>query len=104
MGGDTSVQEYLQRVSGYMLTGIVSEEVLFVLYGIGNNGKSTYRETVHALIGDYALAADAGLLTERKKAGGATEEIARLKGRRFVAVNETAENDHLKRGADQIYY
>ena len=95
MGGDRSLQEYLQRVSGYMLTGIVSEEVMFVLYGTGNNGKSTYRETLHALFGDYALAADAGLLTERKKAGGATEEIARLKGRRFVAVNETAENDHL---------
>ena len=93
--GDTSVQAYMQRVGGYTLTGIVSEEVLFVLYGIGSNGKSTYRETVHALMGDYALAADAGLLTERKKPGGATEEIARLKGRRFVAVNETAENDHL---------
>jgi putative DNA primase/helicase len=95
MGGDASLQDYLQRVSGYMLTGMVSEEVMFVLYGTGNNGKSTYRETLHALFGDYALAADAGLLTERKKAGGATEEIARLKGRRFVAVNETAENDHL---------
>ncbi len=94
-GGDASLQAYMQRVVGYTLTGIVSEEVLFVLYGIGSNGKSTYRETVHALLGDYALAADAGLLTERKKPGGATEEIARLKGRRFVAVNETAENDHL---------
>jgi putative DNA primase/helicase len=95
MGGDHSLLDYLQRVSGYTLTGIVSEEVLFVLYGTGNNGKSTYRETLHALFGDYALAADAGLLTERKKAGGATEEIARLKGRRFVAINKTAENDHL---------
>ena len=47
------------------------------------------------MMGDYALAADAGLLTERKTPGGATEEIARLKGRRFVAVNETAENAHL---------
>ncbi len=94
-GGDSALQAYMQRVVGYTLTGSVREEVMFVFYGTGNNGKSTYRETLHALLGDYALAADAGLLTERKKPGGATEEIARLKGRRFVAVNETAENDHL---------
>ena len=94
MGGDDAVQEFIQRAVGYTLTGCVNEEVLFELFGTGRNGKSTFRETLHALFGDYALAADASLLTERKKAGGATEEIARLKGRRFVAVNETAENDH----------
>jgi putative DNA primase/helicase len=94
-GGDADLQSYIQRAVGYTLTGSVREEVLFVLWGTGSNGKSTFRETLHALFGDYALAADASLLTERKKAGGATEEIARLKGRRFVAVNETAENDQL---------
>jgi putative DNA primase/helicase len=94
-GSDADLQSYIQRVVGYALTGLVCEEVLFVLHGTGRNGKSTFRETVHAVLGDYALAADASLLTERKQAGGATEEIARLKGRRFVAVNETAENDQL---------
>jgi putative DNA primase/helicase len=94
-GGDKELQAYLQRANGYCLTGSVREEVTFVGYGTGNNGKSTYRETVHALLGDYALAADASLLTERRTRGGATEEIARLKGCRFVAVNETNENDQL---------
>jgi putative DNA primase/helicase len=94
-GGDQELQSYIQRVIGYSLTGSVTEEVLFVLFGIGSNGKSTFRETLHDMMGDYALAADAGLLTERKTPGAATEEIARLKGRRFVAVNETAENAHL---------
>jgi putative DNA primase/helicase len=94
-GGDRELQAYLQRVIGYTLTGSVQEEVMFVLYGIGNNGKSTFRETPHALLGDYALSSDASLMTERKGPGGATEEIARLKGCRFVAVNETNENDRL---------
>jgi putative DNA primase/helicase len=70
-GGDGALQKYIQRVSGYALTGCAREEVLFVLYGTGNNGKSTYRETMHSLLGDYALAADAGLLIERKTPGGA---------------------------------
>jgi putative DNA primase/helicase len=91
MGGDVDLQCYIQRVVGYLLTGSVREEVMFFLYGTGRNGKSTFRETLHALLGDYALAADAGLLIERKVAGGASEEVARLKGRRLVAVNETGE-------------
>ncbi|MCC6780609.1 MAG: hypothetical protein IT537_28875 [Hyphomicrobiales bacterium] len=94
-GGNPDLQSYMQRMVGYTLTGSVREEVMFVLYGTGCNGKSTFRETLHAMLGDYALAADAALLTERQKHGGATEEIARLKGRRLVAVNETAENDHM---------
>jgi putative DNA primase/helicase len=94
-GGDVSVQSYIQRLVGYALTGSVREEVMFVLYGTGNNGKSTFRETVHSFVGDYALAADAGLLIERKTPGGATPELARLKGRRLVSINETSENDHL---------
>jgi putative DNA primase/helicase len=94
-GRDRLLGAYLQRAIGYTLTGSTREEVLFVLYGTGNNGKSTWRETLHALFGDYAMAADAGLLIERKTAGGATPELTRLKGRRLVAINETSENDHL---------
>jgi putative DNA primase/helicase len=92
---DRDLQTYLQRVVGYLLTGSVREEVCFIFYGVGRNGKSTFRETVHTLLGSYALAADANLMVERKTGGGATEEIARLKGKRFVAINETAENDQL---------
>jgi putative DNA primase/helicase len=92
---DLELQTYLQRVAGYALTGSVREEVMFMPYGTGRNGKSTHRETLHTLMGTYALAADATRLIERKNAGGATEEIARLKGKRFVAVNETSENDQL---------
>ena len=94
-GSDASFKSYIQRVVGYTLTGSAREEVMFVLYGTGSNGKSTSRETVHSLLGDYALAADAGLLIERKTPGGATPELARLKGRRLVSINETSENDHL---------
>ena len=73
-GGDRLLAAYLQRAVGYTLTGTTREEVLFVLHGTGNNGKSTWRETLHILFGDYAMAADAGLLIERKTPGGATPE------------------------------
>jgi putative DNA primase/helicase len=95
MGGDENLIRYIQRATGYALTGSVREEVLFILFGTGNNGKSTFRETLHKMLGEYATAADAGLLIERKNPGAATPEIARLQGRRLVAINETAENDKL---------
>ena len=95
MGGDAELVAYLQRVVGYFLTGSVQEEVLFVLWGTGRNGKSTFRETIHALLGSYAISADAGLLVQRQAPGNATPDVARLKGRRLVAINETSQKDHL---------
>ena len=43
---------YLQRAVGYALTGDVSEQVMFFLYGTGANGKSTFLETIRAMLGD----------------------------------------------------
>jgi putative DNA primase/helicase len=86
---------YLQRAVGYVLTGLTVEEVLFVLWGTGANGKSTFRETLFALLGDYAVGADASLLITPKQGGGATPDLARLHSRRLVTVNETEQNDRL---------
>ena len=41
---------YLQRVIGYALTGITSEQAFWILYGEGANGKSTFIETIMDLI------------------------------------------------------
>jgi putative DNA primase/helicase len=92
---DDALIKYVQRVTGYTLTGLTSEEVMFVLWGLGKNGKSTFREIIYALLGDYAVGSDASLLISRKNAEGATPDLARLHGRRLVTVNETAKNDFL---------
>jgi putative DNA primase/helicase len=86
---------YLQRVTGYLLTGLTVEEVMFVLWGVGNNGKSTFRETVFTLMGDYAVGSDASLLITNKNAGGATPDVARLHGRRLITINETPQHSLL---------
>ena len=41
MGGNRDLIDYLQRVAGYALTGDVSEQCLWFLYGTGANGKTT---------------------------------------------------------------
>jgi putative DNA primase/helicase len=93
---DRGLIAYVQRACGYTLTGLTDEEVMYILWNTGSNGKSTLRETIFALMGDYAMGADASLLVAQKKQqGGATPDIARMHGKRLVTVNETAEGDHL---------
>jgi putative DNA primase/helicase len=87
--GDNALIAYKQRSLGYCLTGLVVEEKLFIWWGTGSNGKSTERETIYELMGDYAGSASAELLIEKRNDGGATPEVARLKGLRIVMINET---------------
>ena len=41
-GDDAALRAYLQKATGYSLTGLTFEQVLYFVYGkTGNNGKST---------------------------------------------------------------
>ena len=44
---------FIQRAIGYSLTGSVQEQCLFVLWGGGANGKSTFLNTILHVLGDY---------------------------------------------------
>src|SRR5215813_1784347 len=55
MDSDNDLIRFLQKVVGYSLTGSTSEQVFFILYGTGANGKSTFINTIHKLLGSYAL-------------------------------------------------
>jgi putative DNA primase/helicase len=90
MAGNTELVSFLQRAIGYGLTGCVHEHVLFFAYGNGANGKSTFLGTVHALLGDYAVAAPRGLLFRARNERHPTE-LASLHGRRFVTCSEIEE-------------
>ena len=88
--GDQALVDYLQRVVGYSLTGITSEHALFFIFGSGANGKSTFLSTLGHIIGDYT--AIASMETFVATAGERhTTELARLRGARFVAAQETEE-------------
>jgi putative DNA primase/helicase len=85
---------YLQRVVGYSLTGLVSEQVLWFFYGTGANGKSTFLATLLAQLGDYAMQAVSDLLLAKHNESHPTER-ADLCGRRFVATIETEDGRRL---------
>lgn len=87
LGGNAQLVGFLQRAIGYSLTGHTSEQVLLLLYGIGANGKSTFLETVRALMGDYATQTDFATFIKRE-VEGARNDLARLVGARLVSAVE----------------
>ena len=89
--GDEQMADFIQRAVGYSLTGLTTEQCLFFLYGLGSNGKSCFTDTIFSMLGDYACKAPQSLLLERK-ATQQTNDIAMLKGSRFVLGSETEES------------
>jgi len=94
--GDQSLIDFVQRLTGYSLTGSTRDHVLPFCHGRGANGKSTMTGAIMAMLGDYAQKARRSLVTlGRNDDGGPTPDKARLKGARFVVVNETEEGRRL---------
>ncbi len=85
--GDADLIEYIQRVVGYTLTGDTSEQCFFLGYGKGNNGKSTFLETLYIVLGEYAQAAEFKAFLARDNEG-VRNDIARMAGRRLVIAKE----------------
>lgn len=85
--GNKDLIEFLRRAIAYALTGDLSEQCLFLLYGLGANGKSTLIQVLQALFGDYAQQAAFETFLA-KDHGGIPNDLARLKGARFVAAVE----------------
>jgi putative DNA primase/helicase len=81
----------VQKAIGYSLSASTAEQCMFILHGAGANGKSTFLETIKVVMGDYAMSALASAVMEKQN-GNIPNDIARLRGSRFVNVTETDEN------------
>jgi putative DNA primase/helicase len=97
---DPDVRAYIQRAAGLSLTGFTGEHALFLLYGTGRNGKSTLVDTLRYVLGDYATQSDWSSFTESNygSRGSANNDIARLRGARFVVASESKEDAKLAEG------
>lgn len=91
---DDKLIEYLQRVLGYSLTGLTSEQIFLFLWGLGANGKSVLLNIVSALLGEYACNTPTETLMLRQR-GAIQNDLARLAGVRLVTANETSEGQRL---------
>jgi putative DNA primase/helicase len=89
-----SVRAFVQRLAGYMLTGDISEQCFVTAYGTGANGKSTFVEAMHAMLGDYAMKTEMATLLHKDQ-DNVRNDLARLRGARLVSSVEIARSRRL---------
>jgi len=97
--GNKELQTYIQKSLGYSLTGSNREQCAYFLYGMGNNGKSTFLDTIADMMGGYASNIQPETIMMKRLGGeGANSDIARLKSARFVTSEEPTEGVRLNEG------
>lgn len=87
---DVEMIEFVQRMSGYILTGDRREQKLFFAHGTGANGKSTMLDLWLWIMGTYALKLPTTALMLSKVERHPTE-LAQLRGKRLAMSNELEE-------------
>lgn len=93
---DDELRDFMRMSVGYSAIGNAAEHVMFILYGLGANGKSTFTETLKATLGDYAHRTNTNtLVNSMKGSSGPTPDLANLKGRRFTYASESEEGQRL---------
>ena len=91
---DAQTIGFIRRALGYAITGDCRENALLIFYGSGANGKSTLLDIVSHILGDYALRIEAKTLLARDS-DRISNDIARLRGARFVMASETGNGRRL---------
>jgi putative DNA primase/helicase len=96
MAGNDDMIAFLQRAAGYSLAGITWEQCMLALIGGGANGKTTFLEVLKKLLGDdYAGQTASDTLMQKINGGQIPNDLAALKGMRFVTIQEADRNQQL---------
>jgi putative DNA primase/helicase len=92
--GDPETIRFIQKATGYSMTGEVKEQCLFCCYGSGANGKSTLFGVFHHILGlgEYAANLPFSALELQTRN---SNDLAMLVGARFVTAAETREGARL---------
>jgi len=93
--GNQEIIDFVQRAIGYTITGMTVEELMFIGYGIGRNGKGKFVDTIIALLGDYARPAKFDMFCAKKGDEGKAHDVAELFGARFVPASEGEQSKRL---------
>lgn len=93
-GGSKEMVDFVQRAIGYSLTGDTREQVLFILYGSGANGKGILLNTLSRVCGRYGHNLPFSSLEAGRQYAIPTD-LADLVGKRFVTSSESNESAKL---------
>ncbi len=91
---NVDMRSYLKRIVGYSITGLTTEQAMFLHYGDGANGKSVYLEVMGAVMGDYGQVVPRETLLINSSTQHPAA-VARMVGKRFMQTSETARGKRL---------
>jgi len=94
---DAEVRFWLQKFTGYCLTGRIDEQIFLVMHGGGANGKSVFVEILKKLLGSYAKTVQFDTFIEHDK-GGIRNDLAALDKVRLVVAQEGPDGARLDEG------
>lgn len=86
--GNQALIKYIQRAVGYSLSGSTEEQMMFILYGNGRNGKSVFLDIITEMLGNYTTNIQPQTIMVKNLSNGANSDIARLQGARLVTTTE----------------
>lgn len=87
---DAGLVRFLKQICGYALTGDISEQSLFFIFGDGGNGKGVFLSVLQNIMADYSQVAPMEAL-EKQKFSAHTTDLAMMMGARLVSASETVE-------------
>lgn len=94
---NTAKIDFVFRALGYSLTGDTREQCFFILLGSGANGKSVFLQVISSILGPFsANTPSSSFITNRFNTENIPNDIAALKGKRFVTASEFDENSQFK--------
>lgn len=98
-GDDAEKVRYFQKLVGSALSAERHDEMLMLLRGIGNNGKSLLLEVLRQVFGGYAETLSEDSLLGKNgfgEGGRARSDLAKLVGARFVYCSETSQGNQFR--------
>lgn len=96
---DDDVREYALTLMGSFLSGKNKEQKFYIWTGSGSNGKSMTIDLFQDCLGDYSGTISVSIFTKgRLDANAPSPAVAKLKGKRFVSLQEPEGDDKLHMG------
>lgn len=88
--GDNAKMQFVQRAIGYSLLGSANEDCMLIFHGTTTrNGKSTFLGSIKSMLGDYGVVLPPDSLgATQRRADSPNENMADLRGSRFVWIEE----------------
>jgi putative DNA primase/helicase len=86
--GHDGLSDFLQLVAGYSMSASTREDLIVLFDGPGGSRKTSFCDSVRSTIGEYGHVAPFDMFTQRKGDTRHAAEIAALRGKRLVTVEE----------------